>query len=233
MAEEEAGAPERADQAQARRRGPSPDKTAQTRRVIVSAALAEFLEKGFAQATMAAVAERAGVAKGTPYRYFPTKEALFEGVIRQEIAVALVEANAANRRPEESVAAFLRRTMLVAMRNIERSGRAAIARLVLAEGGRFPELVEIYRREMFDPLLEQMRALAVAARANGELDDDSVVDYPHLLIAPIWFGVIHNGLLDKDHPLDIGDLFEAHLSALFGRASPHSRGAAFKKVPER
>ncbi len=212
MAGEEA---REAEAAQAKRRGPSPEKTTQTRRAIVSAALAEFLDKGFAHTTMAAVAERAGVAKGTPYRYFPTKEALFEGVIRQEIAVALVEAQATNRRPDERVADFLRRTMLVAMRNIERSGRAAIARLVLAEGGRFPELVEIYRREMFDPLLAQMRELAIAARANGELTDDSLVEYPQLLIAPIWFGIIHNGLLDKDHPLDIGDLFEAHLSIVF------------------
>jgi AcrR family transcriptional regulator len=198
-----------------RTRGPSPEKTAQTRRAIISAALAEFLEKGFANATMDAVARRADVAKGTPYRYFPTKEALFEGVVRQEIAGALVDVNAANRKPGEKVGAFLRRTMLPAMRVVERQGRGAIARLVLTEGVRFPALVEIYRREMFDPLLDELDKLVKSARKNGELKTDALIDHPQLLIAPIWYGIIHNGLLDRSQPIDIGDLFEAHLDLLF------------------
>lgn len=204
--------------ARARRRGPSPDKTAQTRRAIVDAALAELLANGYANTTMDGVAKRANVAKGTPYRYFPTKEALFEGVVREKIAGALIDADPANRLPEETVAAFLRRTMLASMREIERNGRAAIARLVLAEGARFPALVDIYRRAMFEPLLEQIRCLAEAAHAKGELPRRELVDYPYLLIAPIWFGIIHNGMLDSARPLDIGDLFEAHLDLIFGGA---------------
>lgn len=216
-----AGPPDQSPQAKPapspqRTRGPSIEKTAQTRRAIVSAALAEFLEKGFANTTMDAVARRAEVAKGTPYRYFPTKEALFEGVVRQEIAGALVEVNAANRAPGEKVGAFLRRTMLPAMRVVETMGRGAIARLVLTEGVRFPALVEIYRREMFDPLLGELCKLVASAREEGELTSDALVDRPELLIAPIWYGIIHNGLLDRSQPLDIGDLFEANLTLLFG-----------------
>lgn len=198
-----------------RGRGPSVEKTAQTRRAIVSAALAEFLERGFARATMDAVARRAGVAKGTPYRYFPTKEALFEGVVRQEIAGAVVDINAANRAPGEKVGAFLRRTMSPAMQVVERQGRAALARLVLTEGVRFPVLVEIYRREMFDPLLNQLRNLVRSAREEGELKSDALVGNPELLIAPIWYGIVHNGLLDRSQPLDIGALFDANLDLLF------------------
>jgi AcrR family transcriptional regulator len=198
-----------------RTRGPSREKTAQTRRLIIAAALAEFLERGFASTTMDAVARRAGVAKGTPYRYFPTKESLFEGVVRQEIASAVVDVNAANRAPDEKVGAFLRRTMSPAMQLVERQGRAALARLVLTEGVRFPVLVEIYRREMFDPLLNQLRHLALSAREDGELTSDTLVDHPELLIAPIWYGIVHNGLLDRRQPLDIGALFEANLDLFF------------------
>jgi TetR/AcrR family transcriptional regulator, regulator of autoinduction and epiphytic fitness len=198
-----------------RRRGPSPEKTAQTRRAIIAAALAEFLENGFAGTTMDAVARRAGVAKGTPYRYFATKEALFEGVVRQEIASAVVDVNVANRAPSETVGAFLRRTMSPAMDAVERQGRAALARLVLTEGVRFPVLVEIYRREMFDPLLNQLRHLVRSAREDGELKSDTLVDHPELLIAPVWYGIVHNGLLDRSQPLDIGALFNANLDLLF------------------
>jgi TetR/AcrR family transcriptional regulator, regulator of autoinduction and epiphytic fitness len=199
-----------------RARGPSPEKTAQTRSAIVGAAFSELLEKGFANTTMDAVAKRAGVAKGTPYRYFLTKEALFEGVVREKIA-GILDVDPANRSAGESVEAFLRRTILVAVHDIERKGRAAIARLVLAEGGRFPALVEIYRREMLDPLLAQIKVLATAARADGELVNDRLIEYPDLLIAPIWYGIIYNGLLDRDHPLEIGALFEAQLDLIFQR----------------
>lgn len=216
-----AGAQRRGDAQQEeptrRVRGPSVEKTAQTRRAIVSAALAEFLERGFARATMDAVARRAGVAKGTPYRYFPTKEALFEGVVRQEIAGAFVDVNGAKRAPGEKVGAFLRRTMSPAMQVVERQGRAALARLVLTEGVRFPVLVEIYRREMFDPLLNQLRNLVRSAREEGELTSDTLVNNPELLIAPVWYGIVHNGLLDRSQPLDIGALFEANLDLLFER----------------
>lgn len=216
-----AGAQRRGDAQQMelrqRARGPSVEKTAQTRRAIVSAALAEFLERGFACATMDAVARRAGVAKGTPYRYFPTKEALFEGVVREEIAGAFVDVNAAKRAPGEKVGAFLRRTMSPAMQVVERQGRAALARLVLTEGVRFPVLVEIYRRGMFDPLLNQLRNLVRSAREEGELTSDTLVNNAELLIAPVWYGIVHNGLLDRSQPLDIGALFEANLDLLFAR----------------
>ncbi|MBS0267612.1 MAG: helix-turn-helix transcriptional regulator, partial [Proteobacteria bacterium] len=93
-----------------RRRGTSPEKTAQTRQTIVDAALAEFLEKGFAEATIESVSKRAGVAKGLIYRYFEAKEALFSAVVQQEIVRAHIDVDESKRSPGESVEAFLRRT---------------------------------------------------------------------------------------------------------------------------
>ncbi|MFT4278871.1 MAG: TetR/AcrR family transcriptional regulator [Rhodopseudomonas sp.] len=196
-------------------RGPSPDKTAQTKASIVRAALAEFLDKGFADATIAGVAQRAGVAKGTPYRYFATKEALFAGVVQQELVGALGDILEERRGRDESVQAFLRRTLLIALGEIERKGRAAMARLVIVEGVRFPALVEIYRREMFDPVLDQIKRLAPVARRRGELPDDRLIRHPHLLIAPVWMGILNNQLIDRDHPVDIAGLFEAQLELMF------------------
>jgi len=39
--------------------------------------------------------------------------------------------------------------------------------------------------------------------------NDRLIEFSRLFIAPIWFGIIHNGLLD------IADLFEAHRYAIF------------------
>jgi AcrR family transcriptional regulator len=56
-----------------------------TRERILEAALGVFSEKGFHVATMDEVAERAGVGKGTLYRYFANKETLFNELVRQRL----------------------------------------------------------------------------------------------------------------------------------------------------
>src|SRR5690349_11165330 len=63
-------------------------------RVILDAALEVFAENGFAQARLEDVAARAGVAKGTIYLYFPSKQALFEALIRTGIAAPIEAAQA-------------------------------------------------------------------------------------------------------------------------------------------
>lgn len=199
-----------------RTRGPSPEKTARTRAAIIKAAVAEFLERGFAAATMAGIAQRAGLAKGTAYLYFETKEALFTGIVRDVITDPLAEAEQQEIGAEETVADYFRRTLLPAMRNIESGGRADVARLVLAEGTSFPFLAEVYRRQAYHPLLAHIRRYARLARERGELESDTLARHPHLLIAPLWIGMVNNGIMDPAHPIDIGDLFDAQIALCFG-----------------
>jgi TetR/AcrR family transcriptional regulator, transcriptional repressor of aconitase len=47
------------------------------REQVIAAALACFARAGYHATTMADIAEQAGVSKGTPYLYFPGREALF------------------------------------------------------------------------------------------------------------------------------------------------------------
>ena len=56
------------------------------RQAILEAALHMFAEHGFEAARLDDVAARAGVAKGTLYLYFASKEALFEALIRNAVA---------------------------------------------------------------------------------------------------------------------------------------------------
>ncbi|MFT3731947.1 MAG: TetR/AcrR family transcriptional regulator [Hyphomicrobium sp.] len=200
-----------------RRRGASPEKTAHTRQSIVDAALAEFLESGFANTTIESVAKRAGVAKGLIYRYFPAKEALFSAVVQQEIVNAHIDVDDAKRAPGETVEAFLRRTLVVSIRAIEKKSRADIARMVISEGSHFPAITDIYRRDVIDPLLQKIKSLAIAARKSGELKDDRLVKNPYLLVAPVWAGIVINKFLDRAHPVDIGELFEMQLDLVFGK----------------
>jgi AcrR family transcriptional regulator len=58
-------------------------RRAQVRSRIIDAALELISEGGYVNAQVAAVAERAGVAVGTVYRYFPSKSDLFAEVFRR------------------------------------------------------------------------------------------------------------------------------------------------------
>src|SRR5688500_4391656 len=62
-------------------KGSRREKAEATRRRIVRAAHAEFIEQGFHGATVAAIAKRAGVAPQTVYFVFNTKPELISAVI--------------------------------------------------------------------------------------------------------------------------------------------------------
>ncbi|MCM2324095.1 MAG: TetR/AcrR family transcriptional regulator [Oligoflexia bacterium] len=175
----------------------------------------EFLERGFAGSTMAGLAERARLAKGTLYLYFQTKEALFSGVVRDIVSNPLSDSESQPILPGERVGDYLRRTLLPVMRQMEKTGRASIARVVMAEGAQFPFLGDVYREGAYEPLLAHIRSCARLALSRGELKDDALARYPHLLVAPLWGGIIHNAMIDQRHPVDVGDLFEAQLNTYF------------------
>jgi AcrR family transcriptional regulator len=66
----------------------SDDKTSlhpSTKELILSAALEVFATKGYHDTTVDDIAKKAGIAKGSIYRYFPSKEALFNEVLESRI----------------------------------------------------------------------------------------------------------------------------------------------------
>lgn len=91
---------------------PRTERGRRTRRALLDAAEAEFGTRGFADASIVDITRRAGVAQGTFYTYFPSKEAVFGELVR-ELSHLLRSAIAAR------VAGLDRRA------DIERAGLAA------------------------------------------------------------------------------------------------------------
>lgn len=67
-------------------------KTESRRQAIVAAAAEVFLERGYEMASMAEIGERSGGSKATLYSYFPSKEALFLVVMRQQAEERMMSA---------------------------------------------------------------------------------------------------------------------------------------------
>ena len=94
------------------RRRAKQERAHATLAVVLEAAAQVLQREGYARATTNRIAEVAGVSVGTIYQYFPNKDAIFDAVIRQEIAQLLGVLQQAVPDPRESFADALRGVLL-------------------------------------------------------------------------------------------------------------------------
>lgn len=85
-----------------------------TMRKILDAARDEFGERGFSDSSIVGITQRAGVALGTFYTYFASKEALFQALVhdmsaqvRDSVGPALAGASDGLEAEQRALAAFL------------------------------------------------------------------------------------------------------------------------------
>ena len=62
------------------------ESSAETKRKILDSAMAEFLEKGFMNASLRTIAANAGVTTGAMYRHFKNKDSFFCALVDDAIA---------------------------------------------------------------------------------------------------------------------------------------------------
>lgn len=206
-----------------RGRGPSVEKTTLTRQAIVAAAIDIFLARGFSQTRMADIAVRAKVSKGLLYKYFADKETMFESAIRELALEPLQRFEDFYPEAHESCRNFLLRTGPRLIRNFSTSKRAAMIRLVLAEGARFPRIGEAYRRVALEPLWEAIARVVRLAEERGELRGDALVRFPRLLTAPALFGAISEHILQDRKAPASDKMFVAMVEAMFAEGDGNMR----------
>lgn len=85
-----------------------------TQRLLLDAAEAEFGERGFHESSIVSITKRAGVALGTFYTYFDSKDALFRALVRdmsgrvkEAVAPAIAGIEDPVRREGKALEAFL------------------------------------------------------------------------------------------------------------------------------
>src|ERR1700688_4185747 len=95
------------------------DEQAAKRQRILAAALALFAHQAYQAVTMDRVAEAAGVAKGTLYLYFPSKDALYLGVLNDGLDTAY-RTYQGSADPKLPVVERMRRSIAVAVEFYDR-----------------------------------------------------------------------------------------------------------------
>src|SRR4029079_1435076 len=111
---------------------------------ILEAALALFVEKGFAGTRLDDVAARAGLSKAAIYLYFEDKTALFQGVVRQAIGSNLMTVESLTKAHHGPVAALIPGILEFMASRVEDTSMASIAKVVIAESRAFPEIGRFY-----------------------------------------------------------------------------------------
>jgi AcrR family transcriptional regulator len=167
---------------------------------IVSAAIDVFAEKGFAAAKLDDVARRAGIAKGTLYRYFDTKEDMFRAVVREGITTRLEETEAAASAFEGSIADFVRMLLTRAAGRLGENRLPAIARMVLAESRAFPDLAALWHDQLIARMLALITGMISRAQARGEVRPGDPKLYAFSILGPMATATLLHEVLGSSHP---------------------------------
>lgn len=171
---------------------------------ILNAAIDVFLARGYADARMDEVAEKAGVAKGTLYLHFASKDALFEAVIENALAPIrdALEFMDGQSHDEPVDAETLHRFYRKVAGFVETGVPGAVMRLVIAESGRFPGIAETYFKTIVEPGLDHLGSLLDKGTHDGTIAGGTIRDHPMVLIAPVLLAVLWRQLFQDYRPLD-------------------------------
>jgi AcrR family transcriptional regulator len=192
-------------------------KKAETRQLLMASAVRVFHEKSIHDTRVSDIVSRAGVAQGTFYNYFPSKEALFKAIAEEYMAHygelfrryagGLFE----DGRPETLAAdfgGFLRQLFVSCRDNI------ATARLVFGEGagstGPYQEVCESVIRRF----IELIRGVLDRGREKGVLRFEDTE-----LAATMIFGMFQRSMfyfLLTRKELDVDRLEKGMTAFLFG-----------------
>jgi len=176
---------------------PAPEGSTRQRRKqarpqeLLDAALALFVEKGFAATRSEEIAQRAGVSKGTLYLYYPSKEELFKAVIRQTLSALIAEGQEAVGSFQGSSSELLSFLLHTWWERIGNTPAAGIHKVLLAEVRNFPELAQFYTDEVIIPADRLFSSCVQRGMDSGEFRALPSHEVAHALMAPLIFMAVH------------------------------------------
>ena len=183
---------------------------------VLDAALKLFVEQGYAHTSVAQIARAAGISKGAVYLYFPSKQAILEGLVKRAVTPVADQALA-----QASFARGDLRTTLAAVLGAVVSALSdprifAIPKIVIREAVVAPEIAEMYRNAVLDRVLPVAIGLVQHGIDSGQLRP---VD-PELTIRTIMGPIVLHLLLAEifgirpERGLALDALVENHLDIL-------------------
>ena len=185
---------------------------------ILAAAERAFVRYGFHAAAMTQVADEAGMSAGNLYRYFPSKEAIVEGLCLAD-QVERSEAFAAL-----SAAPDLKAAMRAALRDHVLRKPREKARMIVeiwAESGRNPRVAE-FTRQLDHDVMEGMTELVELAKTKGVVAETVDARFASRVLFTLVVGLLRRVALEPGFDFESKSAMALGvLDALFaGRLTP-------------
>jgi AcrR family transcriptional regulator len=195
---------------------------------LLDAALALFVEKGFAAAKTDEVAQRAGVSKGTLYLYYPSKEDLLKAVISHYLSSQIQEGyeQAAARTGDATVST---RDLLMHLLSdwwigVLDSPASAVMKLVVTEVRNFPDIAVFYGQEVIEPGRRLISSLIERGISRGEFRPVDVALVVHSLVLPMVMLCVHKHSLGccpmADKAIDAPEFIRHHIEVVVRGLAP-------------
>lgn len=178
---------------------------------IIEAGLAEFAARGFQATRLEDVAQRAGIAKGTIYRYFEDKEALFVAAMRSRLSPVLTDAGGLVDAFPGTTQELIRILVRLLYQRLVDTELRVLLRVLIAESGNFPVLAEAYHREVVSRGRALIEAIVRRGVARGELRAGPATDFPLVLMGPAVMAVVWKLVFEPVDPIPTERFLEAHL----------------------
>lgn len=157
-----------------RRRAVSEEDKEARRAAIIAAAKTVFAREGFHEATIAAVAREAGIAYGSIYWYFDSKDALFRALMDDQEARLrdrLVEVLRSQSRTGSDPEAIFRSAIGATLRFFE-ADRAA-TRLVFREALSFGSGIKKHLYGIYEHFIDDMATVIADLQVQGLIRDET------------------------------------------------------------
>lgn len=178
---------------------------------IIEAAIAIFAERGFGAARLEDVARRAGVAKGTVFVYFPTKDDLFRAVAQTVLTTHLERLHGAAADLDQPIAELVPMLLAQAAAVIGEGRLPAMMRLLVAESRQFPDLARVWHDEVVSKVLGMLTLAIERAQARGEIKPGNARLYAFSIIGPMLASALFREVFRDTAPLpDLRELAEQH-----------------------
>jgi AcrR family transcriptional regulator len=181
---------------------------------IIAAGLAEFAESGFAATRLEDVATRAGIVKGTIYRYFESKEALFEAALSSGIGPAFDALPEMIADYDGSTSDLIRLLIGHLYETLFNPDVELLARIIITEGRRFPDVAQLYHRLLIGKGRDMLHRIIERGLARGELQPSPLSATPEVLAGPVIMAIVWHTIFDRFDPIEPRRFLEAHLDLL-------------------
>lgn len=182
---------------------------------IIEAAIDEFVAKGYANAKLADVARRAGVVKGTIYRYFETKADVFRAVARHLVTEHLSTIENASSSADNDVNTVLPMILSQVADRMSDPRVPGIVRMVLVEGRTFPDLAAVWHDEVIGKVAAFLTANIQRGQSTGSIREGDPALMLFSIMGPMLLGVLFRDTF-PDSPLapDLNALAAQHADLL-------------------